>query len=129
MASARVLTFDEGSNWYMPERVSLPNGLAVVRADVTNIDVSVFDGDAASPQTAIYTATGISTNTIMTAVLTVDGYWPYDTTGYNFLATIAATSVDVQGLHKVYVEYALNTASFGRVRVPFIILLEPVLSL
>lgn len=129
MASARVLTFDEGSNWYLPERVTLPNGAYAARADVTNIDLAVFDLDAASPQTAIYTATGISTNSIIPASLTVDGYWPYDTTGYNFLATVLATSVDVNGLHRVRVEYKLNTASYGAVYVPFIVLLEPVMSL
>lgn len=129
MASPRVFTFDEGANWYLPERVSLPNGVYVVRADVTNIDLAVFDLDAASPQTAVYTQTAISTNSIIPASLTVDGYWPYDTTGYNFLGSIAASSVDVNGLHRARVEYVLNTVSFGKVYVSFLVLLEPVMSI
>ena len=129
MANARVFTFDEGTNWYLVERVSLPNGVNIVRADVTNIDLAVFDLDAAAPQTAIYTQTAISTNSIITASLTVDGYWPFDATGYNFLGTVLATSVDIDGLHRARVEYKLNTASYGALYVSFLVNVEPVMSL
>ena len=129
MATPRAYTFQEGANWYLAERISLPNGAFAVRADVTNIDLAVYDMDSATPEVAIYTATALSTNPRMETALVVDGYWPYDTTGRNFLDTILATSLTARGDHRFIVEYVLNTVSYNKVVVLFIVKLEPTLGL
>lgn len=128
MATPREYTFQEGANWYLAERISLPTAAYAVRSDVTNIDLAVYDLNSDSPEIAVYTATALS-NTAMETALVVDGYWPFDTTGRNFLGIILATSVQGWGCHHFRVEYVLNTGSYNKIPVRFLVKVEPTTSL
>ena len=95
-------------------------GTAVTQASLTSIAYKVFDLDGATPDTA--TATG--TLTVATAVYdtlqTSDSRWTVDTTGWNFLDTVAAASANLPtGDHRYRVEYVFTPASGQTFRVVF----------
>lgn len=103
--------FWEGSNFFCIGRPTGANGNVIVRADVTDYSVSIYDesdGDA-----VVYSATAQPAADIMTVTVTQDGFWTIDPDGYSmlFYARAALWTTPHQGGKTYRVEILLNTTT------------------
>lgn len=85
-------------------------GKWIKQADLSTITCKVFDRTAgyATPDTAISSPTVTISSAIIDTPVTATTIWDVDSTGYNFLFDMAATSFPTGG-HKYLVEFAFVT--------------------
>jgi len=98
-----------------------PDGTAILPADVSTIDLKVYD--MAEPSTAIYTVTGLSPTTAPAIILdppaVADG-WDSNSQGtggrnfrlYRTLAQIESGGTTVKGNHTYLMEHTVHTDAY-----------------
>lgn len=98
-------------------RVLAPDGTVLTPTNVSALTYTIYDRDAELPATPIKSETSLTVSDVMQTALTVDGYWPYDSTGYNFKDTRVngdvSGSFTQRGGHTYEIVYKLTTTSWG----------------
>ena len=84
-------------------------GTSVTQASLTSITCKVFDLSSATPTTSIATPT-VTISSAVYDTLQTDSRWTVDSTGYNFLFTVAA-SILTTGDHRYRVEFKFTPTS------------------
>lgn len=115
----------EGTNVTTVARVTLPNGVPLAVGDIgtdPQITLYVYDiTDGGTTQAASYNSNGSGHTTDSTLAkgtaikgMINDGYWTVDSSGYNFIHTVAG-AVFAEGGRRYRLEYHITTTSFGTV--------------
>ena len=74
------------------------------QADIDTITCSIFDLDGTTPDTAISTPTVTKTTSVLDTPVTTAVIWTKDSTGYNFIHDLSATSFPEPG-RRYEIEY------------------------
>lgn len=111
-------TQPENQNFVTVCRLLGPDGTVITSSNATEVKYTVYDLDAALSGTPVKAETALgAVGDALTSALTVDGYWPYDSTGYNFLHTLTNTDISgsftQRGGHTYEVVYKVTTTAFG----------------
>lgn len=80
------------------------------QADISGIDLSVFDLDSSTPTTAVYTESLTIASVILDTPVTTNVNWSEDTTGYNFLYDLPDT-VLTNGGHLYVAEFKVTLSA------------------
>lgn len=89
-------TQPEGQNFYTVARLLAPDGTALTTANVSGAYWSFYDLDAELPADPLVDNEELSSvGLALKSALTVDGYWPYDSTGYNVFNVITPADIEL----------------------------------
>ena len=103
----------EGSRVYCVDRVITANGTRLLSggsgdAVLSSVTLKVYGPD----ESEVFSASP-AVSAVLKSALTVDGYWPYDSIGYNWFSFTEPTDFAQVGGAVFRYEYRLVTANFG----------------
>lgn len=124
--------FFEGSDFKLLARVVSHNRAVLTTGDcsgtATTATINIYDLSGATPQTAIFTSTSLtSANLIQNTLLTSSSGWSQDSIGANFLLVISTQAIGSQfsgkgvvwpsghpvGGHRYRIEVLIPTTDYG----------------
>ncbi len=105
----RATIWEDGGATCMARVVGDDNE-AVQPADLKSITLKVYDDNAANHDATTSTATVTIASAVFDTLVTTDGCWDYDSTGYNFKYTIPST-VFATGGHRYRAEFVFDPAA------------------
>jgi len=103
----------EGSRVYCVDRVSTANGTRLLSGGAGDAVLSSVTLKVYGPDESELFASSPAVSAVLKSALTVDGYWPYDSIGYNWFSFVEPTDFAQVGGQVVRLEYRLVTANFG----------------
>ena len=86
------------------------NGAAAVQSDISSITYKVFDKDDLTTE---FTSGSLTVSSVIFDTLRTDARWTKDTTGYNFLHSVAYTVLPTSG-KSYYFEYTVTWSAGGQ---------------
>lgn len=104
----------EGADVYTMARMVHENGQPLLRADVTRIDLRVFDTNGEDPHTPIEEQLELDVASVLTDGYRLDDLWANsgapDAIGYNFLHILEGEHGVTEGLagHRLRLEYCFS---------------------
>ena len=132
-----VSTVDEGGWITTVARIDTPDGTRLVQAEVSEITLRVFNRSTATrPSEPICPNATLLAADVVFDTLQTDGYWNADlagSLGYNFRHTMKPgvhpwENAELRGGEKYQLEYTIDTALFGPLRVIHVVDVLEVLS-
>jgi hypothetical protein len=125
--------FVEESTWYSLAQVSGADGVIILTAGVTSIDLAVYDRSSLTPNTAVLTSS-ITPSTVWFDTFQLGGaglpLWAKDDIGYNFRHAVnsSAFTGGAVGGHAYRASYKVVTVSWGIVWLLYDMTCIPVIS-
>ena len=107
--SRKLVTFIEDTPAVLMARVMGVDNAAVTTSTISTITCNVYDETGTAPDTAVVSPAQVVA-TVVKDTLQTDARWTEDSTGYNFISTIAATGFPT-GNHRYRVEFKFTDTS------------------